>query len=146
MGALISSKVNQWTLLIGTLPAAFMISSGQFDLLGGLPLDHREREEILLTAAQSAFALAVFLNLKMGRNEALALFVLFATQLFITNENVRIVYAFGYLVLTIGLVAWHRSAVMPLLRGARDTALGREGHPHGAEEVLLVEPSASDGP
>lgn len=146
MGALISSKVNQWTLLIGTLPVAFMISSGQFDFLGGLPLDHRQREEILLTAAQSAFALAVFINLKMGRNEALALFILFATQLFITNENVRTMYAFGYLVLTIGLLIWHRSDIVPLLRSARDTALGREGKPHGAEEgTLVVEPGGGHG-
>src|SRR5690606_2621601 len=77
MGALISSKVNQWTLLIGTLPLAFMLSSGEWGLTHGLPLDHRQREEILLTAAQSAFAIAVFVNLKMGPREALALFVLF---------------------------------------------------------------------
>ena len=86
MGVLISSKVNQWTLLIGTLPIAFVLSSGDFGFTNGLPLDHRQREEIFITAAQSAFAIAVFINLKMGRSEAIALFVLFATQLFITNE------------------------------------------------------------
>ena len=37
MGALISSKVNQWTLLIGTLPLAFMLSSGEWGLTHGLP-------------------------------------------------------------------------------------------------------------
>jgi len=142
MGALISSKVNQWTLLIGTLPIAFSLSAGQFDILSGLPLDHRQREEILLTAAQSAFAIAVFVNLKMGRNEALALLILFATQLFITNESARLVYAFGYLTLTIGLLIWHRSDVLPLLRSARDTALGREGLPHeGDDGRLIVEPA-----
>jgi len=104
MGALISSKVNQWTLLIGTLPIAFSLSAGEFHLTGGLPLDDRQREEIFLTAAQSAFAIAVFANLKMGKAEALLLFVLFATQLFITNEQVRIWYAAAYTALCVVLL------------------------------------------
>jgi cation:H+ antiporter len=107
MGVLISSKVNQWTLLIGTLPVAFLLSSGDFGFTHGLPLDTRQREEIFLTAAQSAFAIAVFVNLKMGRGEAAALFLLFATQLFITNEGVRAIYAVLYTLLCVGLLAWH---------------------------------------
>ena len=50
MTILISSKVNQWTLLVGTLPIAFAIASSSLD---GLPLIARQREELLLTAAQS---------------------------------------------------------------------------------------------
>ena len=38
IGALISSKVNQWTLLVGAIPIAFSISAGS---LAGLPLDAR---------------------------------------------------------------------------------------------------------
>ncbi len=105
MAALISSKVNQWTLLIGTLPVAFSLSAGEFSLTGGLPLDDRQREEIFLTAAQSAFAIAVFVNLKMGWKEAVALFVLFASQLFITNEQVRIWYAAAYAALCVIILA-----------------------------------------
>ena len=37
LGTLVSSKVNQWTLLVGTLPIAFALASGSLD---GLP-DHR---------------------------------------------------------------------------------------------------------
>ena len=96
MGALISSKVNQWTLLIGTLPIAFALSAGEFHLTTGLPLDDRQREELFLTAAQSAFAIAVFANLRMGTKEAATLFVLFASQLFITSESVRVIYAAAY--------------------------------------------------
>jgi cation:H+ antiporter len=104
MGALISSKVNQWTLLIGTLPIAFALASGHWSLTSGLPLDSREREELFVTGAQSAFAIAVFLNLRMGAREALALFLLFATQLFITNEQVRIVYGMLYSLLCLVLL------------------------------------------
>ncbi|MCH8089838.1 MAG: hypothetical protein IH955_07485 [Chloroflexi bacterium] len=35
MAILISSKVNQWILLVATLPAAFSISAGSLD---GMPL------------------------------------------------------------------------------------------------------------
>ena len=73
---------------------------------------------MFLTAAQSAFAIAVFVNLKMTRTEAIALFVLFATQLFITNEAVRVVYAFAYLSLCVGLLVWSRAAIPALLRDA----------------------------
>src|SRR5207237_9209895 len=43
MGTMISSKVNQWTLLVGALPAAFALSGGH---LGAMHLDVRQREEI----------------------------------------------------------------------------------------------------
>lgn len=125
MGVLISSKVNQWTLLIGTLPIAFLLSAGEFSFTGGLPLDARQREEIFLTAAQSAFAIAVFVNLRMGKTEAAALFILFATQLFITSEQVRLWYAVGYSVLSIVLLFSARSALPATLRSAWDIMRGR---------------------
>jgi cation:H+ antiporter len=125
MGALISSKVNQWTLLIGTLPIAFALSAGEFHLTGGLPLDGRQREEIFLTAAQSAFAIAVFANLKMGMREAILLFVLFATQLVITSEMVRIYYAFAYSGLCIIILIHNRSDLRFTGRAAWDVFRGK---------------------
>jgi cation:H+ antiporter len=126
MGVLISSKVNQWTLLIGTLPIAFLVSAGEFGFTNGLPLDDRQREEIFLTAAQSAFAIAVFMNLRMGRKEALALFVLFATQLFITNEQARLVYAAVYTVLCIALLIGSRRQIPHTIGDAWSVMRGRE--------------------
>jgi cation:H+ antiporter len=125
MGALISSKVNQWTLLIGTLPIAASIAARQFVLTSGLPLDDRQREEIFLTAAQSAFAIAVFINLRMSPIEALTLFLLFATQLFITNEQVRLVYAAVYTVLCIILLITKRATVPLVFRSAYNIMRGR---------------------
>jgi cation:H+ antiporter len=140
MGALISSKVNQWTLLIGTLPIAFAIAARDFTITSGLPLDDRQREEIFLTAAQSAFAIAVFINLRMAMREAIALFVLFATQLFITNEQVRIVYAGLYTVLCIVLLIINREAILPRLRTAFDIMRNRdEGHDAARREMMNAE-------
>jgi len=138
MGALISSKVNQWTLLIGTLPIAFMMSSGDWGFTQGLPLDDRQREEILLTAAQSAFAIAVFINLKMGMKEAIALFVLFATQLFITNEMARVYYALAYMALCIILLVVHRGDIRPTWRSALDIMRNRPEEEFGHEEGRRV--------
>ncbi len=39
LSALLSSKVNQWTLLVGTLPMAFSVASGH---PAALPLDARQ--------------------------------------------------------------------------------------------------------
>ncbi|MGI8927306.1 MAG: hypothetical protein ACR2HN_11785 [Tepidiformaceae bacterium] len=125
MGVLISSKVNQWTLLIGTLPVAFLLSAGEFNFTGGLPLDDRQREEIFLTAAQSAFAIAVFANLRMGMREATALFLLFATQLFITNQEARIAYAAAYTLLCVSLLFFSRKELPATISAAWDVFRGR---------------------
>ena len=74
LGTLLSSKVNQWTLLVGSLPIVFAISAGH---LTGLPLDSLQREELFLTAAQSVFAIAVLANRSMSVREAWLLFGLF---------------------------------------------------------------------
>ena len=78
IGALISSKVNQWTLLVGTLPIVFAIFARQFV---GLPLDGVQRVELWVTAAQSVFAVAIIANRSMSRKEAWAMLALFIAQL-----------------------------------------------------------------
>jgi cation:H+ antiporter len=125
MGTLISSKVNQWTLLIGTLPIAFMLSAGKFSFTGGLPLNGLQQQELLVTAAQSAFAVAVFVNLKMSRLEAIALLLLFATQLFITNSEARVAYSIGYVVLCALMLAKQRHQVRRTGVDAWDAARGQ---------------------
>jgi len=76
---MISSKVNQWTLLIGMLPLAYALSSGG---LNPLPMDHRQVAEVALTVAQSAFALIILARFRFSVWSALALAVLFITQFF----------------------------------------------------------------
>lgn len=77
LSTLVSSKVNQWTLLVGTLPIVFAISSGS---LHGLPLDAAQREELFLTGAQAVFAVAVLMSLSLSIREGVMLFVLFWAQ------------------------------------------------------------------
>ena len=101
MGALLSSKVNQWTLLIGMLPVVFMVSAGR---LGPMEMDQRQIEEMFLTAAQSLFAVAILANLSFSLFEAAVIFVLFSTQLLFPDPQFRFYYSFLYIFLAIGLV------------------------------------------
>ena len=101
LGILISSKVSQWTLLIATLPAAFSISSGE---VASLTLDSRQAAEVFLTSAQSLFAVAILINLRVSYKEALALFVLFFSQLFIGLQVARLSFAALYLLLTLAIM------------------------------------------
>src|SRR5215831_5819104 len=48
IGALISSKVNQWTLLVGAIPLAYGLAAGG---MAPMILDGRQKEELLLTSA-----------------------------------------------------------------------------------------------
>ncbi|MFB6244165.1 MAG: sodium:calcium antiporter [Halobaculum sp.] len=75
--ALISSKLNQWTLLIGTLAVVYSISAGQY---GVLQFELKQAAEIWLTAAQSFFALAVLVNFRISAVEAVTILVLFVSQ------------------------------------------------------------------
>jgi cation:H+ antiporter len=108
MSAIISSKINQWTLLIGSLPIIYSVSTGH---LAFLPLEPRPREEVLLTAAQSLFACAVIANRFFSRLEALLLFVLFAVQLMLPSVMVRYAFSVLYLVLALGWLFAYRREV-----------------------------------
>jgi cation:H+ antiporter len=100
-GALVSSKVNQWTLLIGTLPVVYSVSAGR---PGALHMDGRQVEEVALTAAQSLFAVAILSDFNFNVWEGLALFVLFIVQLLIPMPAVRWGFTAGYIVLAILVV------------------------------------------
>jgi len=125
MGALLSSKVNQWTLLIGMLPVVFMVSAGR---LGPMEMDQRQIEEMFLTAAQSLFAVAILANLSFSLFEAAVIFVLFSTQLFFPDPQFRFYYSFLYIFLAIGLVVGKKDARAGVL------GLFSRGNPAGVLE------------
>jgi cation:H+ antiporter len=128
LGALVSSKVNQWTLLVGSLPIVFAISSNS---LHGLPLDSLQREELFLTAAQSAFAVAVLANRSINVKEAYALLSLFLAQFVLgavlpesIRELERIIVGVVYLLLAAVIILRERGAFGPLLRDGFRTPVG----------------------
>lgn len=107
LGALVSSKVNQWTLLIGCLPIAFAISSQS---LNPLPTDGRQTEELMLTAAQSLLGVVLLINLRMSVIEAGALAVLFLAQ-FLTPHSVVPRDAFSVMYIVLAALFMIRQAI-----------------------------------
>ena len=131
MVMLISSKVNQWTLLIGTLPVAYSISGST---LSPLPMDSRQVEEVFLTAAQSAFAIAVFASMSISFREAALLLGLFGTQLAFTDPEVRYGYGVAYLLLAFFTFFQDRRTIPVVFREARHLGGGERAvsaNPHG---------------
>jgi len=120
LGTLVSSKVNQWTLLVGSLPIVFAIASGS---LSGLPVEPRQREELLLTASQSVFAVATLSSLSLSLREATLLLLLFFAQ-FVIGALVPTPYhgfeliavSAMYLLLGVVILARNRQLLPGLLR------------------------------
>jgi cation:H+ antiporter len=137
--ALISSKLNQWTLLIGTLALVYSLALGQY---GMLPFDEKQTLEIWITAAQSYFALAVLINFNISMREAVGLLALFVSQVFLEfliireyidvgfdSHDVLLGYTVVYLLLGTIMFVQRRAAVKEVLGLTANTArraLGRE--------------------
>ena len=102
LGTLISSKVNQWTLLVGMLPLVYAVSGGH---LAPMLLDGRQVEEIFLTASQSLLALVVLANLSFGLGESLLLLGLFALQFVFPTPQIRMWLGCSYLAIALGYLA-----------------------------------------
>lgn len=114
LGALVSDKINQWTLLVGMIPLVYSLSLGH---AAALPLDARQREEFFLTAAQSLFAVALLLRLRLGLRSATILLALFSVQVVLgfvfRDDEPRIIAvltaaAWVYLALAALALLWNR--------------------------------------
>jgi cation:H+ antiporter len=116
LGTLISSKVNQWTLLVGTLPLVFSLAGAGLTPFALSPV---QKEEVFLTAAQSLFAVAVIANLSISRGEAVGLLLLFFGQFAIPVPAVRIGFAIGYLLLAVGMFAFKAEVRESLIDSVR---------------------------
>lgn len=103
LSALISSKVNQWTLLIGTISLVYSISAGRIE---SLTLDLQQRHEIFLTAAQSLFAVVMLADRRLMWWQAGLLFLPFAVQLVFPGFRLQVAYV--YLALAVVWGVWYR--------------------------------------
>ncbi|MBO4300691.1 MAG: sodium:calcium antiporter, partial [Desulfovibrio sp.] len=113
LGSLLASKLNQWTLLVGMIPGVYAVSSG--GITPSIPLDAHQLQEILLTAAQSFFAMALLLDLCLRTREALLLLALFCAQLLaplyemqfetffgLVHDPLRLHYFFSWVYMSLG--------------------------------------------
>jgi cation:H+ antiporter len=88
---MVSSNINQWSILSAMIPVLFVISAGE---LRPLVFDGQQRQEILLTILQSFLGFLLLLNLELKFHEASILFVFWLVQFLMpfTRETMIWVY------------------------------------------------------
>ncbi|MFV0532445.1 MAG: hypothetical protein ACK5MR_02180 [Cumulibacter sp.] len=111
IGTLIASKVNQWSLLVGSLPVAYWFGGGT----ANLPMDDRQVEEFVLTATQTLLGVAIIIALRFGWLSALGLAFLFGLQFLITGTDGRYLLSLAQGILAIGYLIAHRRHILPTL-------------------------------
>jgi cation:H+ antiporter len=111
IGTLISSKVSQWTLLVGSLPLAYLVGGGRT----ALPLDPRQVEEFLLTATQTLLGVAALLTLRFPRWLAFTLLGLFAVQYAVPGQAGRYILVAIYAVIALAALVRNRRDIWPAL-------------------------------
>ena len=130
MTALISSEVNQLTLLIGSMPVLF---SWSFGAPHSFPLDHQQAVEFLLTASMSLFAIVLLARMRVPLYGALILLGLFVAHLFFTDPQARIIFSILFLVLSVLVLVLDRGRIVDMYRRAygvfslRRPAVAEEG-------------------
>ena len=132
IATLISSKVNQWTLLVGSLPVAFILGGGGTSI----QLDGRQIEEMILTAAQTLMGVALILGLRFRHWAAWALLGLFIVQFPLTSTEGRLLLSAAYAVIAVAALVVNRRQVVPtLLAPFAGRAKRHGGHPHELVET-----------
>jgi cation:H+ antiporter len=130
LGSLLSAKLNQWTLLVGMIPAVYALAH---QTLGHpMPMDHSQMHEILLTASQSLLAVVLLASMRFTINGGLLLFGLFAAQLVspgivdalpggppfgLTPQQIHPVFSLLYLASALTLFAQHPQMIFALKAG-----------------------------
>ena len=147
-------KVNQWTLLVATLPTAYNISWIEYESVWdvvGLAMNNQQAMEVFLTAAQSLFAIVLILRLSISVRGALALFVLFTAQLvlqligevfaslaFLGSNESRLAFSVLYVVLSVGILAIDRRRMAEL------PAIFRSVMPGGSDGSHHIQPDRQE--
>jgi cation:H+ antiporter len=92
---IVSSNINQWTLLVAMIPIVYSISSGRYSTV---VFDQHQKMEILLTMAQSILGFILLANMEFRVHEAVGLFSLWFIQFVMPGirQEITVVY-FGWI-------------------------------------------------
>ncbi len=121
--ALISSEVNQLTLLIGSMTMLFSMSAGE---ILSFPSNDRHTIEFLLTTAVSMFAILLIAKRIISWRAGAILLVLYAATVVLQDQNIRLIFAGVYFVLAAGLIAMDWRRVKFLIPGETAAARRRD--------------------
>jgi len=96
---MVSSNINQWSILSAMIPILFVISAGE---IKPLVFDEMQRHEIILTILQSFLGFLLLMNLELVAYEAGILFLFWAIQFFVPNWREQMIWVYaGWCVLEI---------------------------------------------
>jgi cation:H+ antiporter len=88
---MVSSNINQWSILSAMIPILFVISAGE---IKPLMFDEMQRHEIILTILQSFLGFLLLLNLQLVFYEALILFVFWLVQFSIPSFREEMIWIY----------------------------------------------------
>ncbi len=105
---MVSSNINQWSILSAMIPILFVISAGKMQ---PLVFTEFQRHEILLTILQSFLGFLLLLNLELKLHEAAILFVFWFVQFIVPSWREAMIYVYlGWCLIEIVLLISRRSA------------------------------------
>jgi cation:H+ antiporter len=111
---MVSSNINQWTMLIAMIPIVYSYGIGG---VSEIQFDLHQKEEILLTLAQAFVGFMLLINMSFSWYEALGLFVLWLAQFIQPHWRLVITYVY---------FAWFGVEMLRLFTGGRELIAFRE--------------------
>ena len=107
---LVSSNINQWTVLVAMIPMVYCFSLGR---VATIAFDAHQRSEILLTMAQSFLGFVLLADLRFTLFEAVGLFVLWLVQFLVPDwrEAITLIYWVWALIELVRAVADRRRVI-----------------------------------
>jgi cation:H+ antiporter len=122
---MVSSNINQWTMLAAMIPVVYSLSRGE---VSAVPFDGMHRHEIMLTILQSLLGMVLLLNMKYSAWEAAAIFLLWLAQFLAPDIREEIQWAY------VGLIAL---AFLQMIRGRRKVEAFRIFAKHWRQRVVV---------
>ena len=113
---IVSSNVNQWTILAAMIPLVYGFSHlHHHGTWADFPFDPGQRIEIVLTLLQTALGVLLLANMEFDWLDATALFVLWAVQFSVPHlrEEVAVAYGVWMVILVIELATGRKQLLAP---------------------------------
>jgi cation:H+ antiporter len=112
---MVSSNVNQWTLLVAMIPIVYSLSMAKVSVI---PLDLLHREEIFLSTMMMFYGCACLAKLRFTTFEAIIMFSLWFIQFLFSNTRLTISFMFVFFALS--TLVYHRREIN-LFRSFKET-------------------------
>lgn len=131
---MVSSNINEWTMLAAMIPIIFSFSSGG---ISAIHFDQFQLVEILLTIVQSLLAFLLLINMRFSWYEAVVLFVLWAIQLIVPSIREEIIFVY---------IAWIGFCLLQIISGSRKPQAFRDFTGVLRSYILVAKPSSQINP